>query len=171
MTQKYAFQGYDAEKMARVIGKDLPVSSKHCIELCSFIRGRKLERAKELLEEVLRMERPVSFKRFTEGAGHKHGMASGKYPLKATAELLMLLNSVEANAQQKGLNTSALTIIHACANRASRPHHYGRIRGIKAKRTHMEIVVAEREEKESKKKETKKEQKSESKEKPKGENK
>lgn len=145
-THNYAFEGYEKEKMAKVVGRDLPVSTKQSIEICTFIRGKSLEKAKEMLEEVLKMKRPVPFNRFTEGAGHKKGhIAGGRYPLKASAQILELLNSVEANAQQKGLNTSSLTIKHACANKASRPPRYGRMRGLQAKRTHVEIVAAESE--------------------------
>lgn len=143
-TQKYAFQGYDKEKMARVVGRDLSMSTKDSIEICSFIRGKKLIRAKELLENVAKEKIPVPYKRFTEGAGHRKGrMASGRYPFKASTEILMLLDSLEANAQQKGLNASALVIKHACAHMASRPPRYGRIRGRRAKRTHVELVAAE----------------------------
>lgn len=153
MAHNYSFQGYEREKMARVIGKDLPISTKQCIEICSFIKGRNLQEAKDLLEEVLKMKKPVPFKRFTEGAGHKKGrMAGGKYPLKASAEIIELLNSLEANAMQKGLNTSALVIRHACANRASKTPRYGRIRGITAKRTHVEFVAVEAEEADKKNK-------------------
>lgn len=147
MPHNYSFHGYEKEKMARVIGKDLPISTKQCIEICSFIKGRNLQKAKEMLEEVLKMKRAVPFSRFTEGAGHKKGrMAGGKYPLKASAQIIELLNSLEANAMQKGLNTSLLAIRHACANRASKTPRYGRRRGITAKRTHVEFVAAEADE-------------------------
>lgn len=143
-THKYAFQGYDKEKMARIVGRDLSMSTKDSIEICSFIRGKKLIQAKELLENVAKEKVPVPYKRFTEGAGHRKGrIASGRYPFKASTEIIMLLDSLEANAQQKGLNTSSLVIKHACAHMASRPPRYGRIRGRRAKRTHVELVVAE----------------------------
>ncbi|PIN86500.1 50S ribosomal protein L22 [Candidatus Woesearchaeota archaeon CG10_big_fil_rev_8_21_14_0_10_44_13] len=145
----YAFQGYDKEKMAKVVGRDLPISTKQSIEICNFIKGRKLEKAKEIMEAVIKMKTPVPFKRFTEGAGHKRGkIAGGRYPIKASGEILGLLNSIEANAQQKGLNTSALIIKHACANKASRPPRYGRMRGLQAKRTHIELVAVESEQSE-----------------------
>ena len=102
-----------------------------------------------MMENVIDRKIPVPFKRFTEGAGHKKGrIAAGKFPVKASTEVLALLNSLEANAQQKGLNTTNLIIKHICANNASRPPRYGRIRGILAKRSHIEIVAAEADEKE-----------------------
>lgn len=147
-THKYAFQGFEKEKMAKAVGRDLPISTKQSIEICSFIRGKNLQKAKELLLEVIRMKTPVPFRRFTEGAGHKKGnIASGRYPMKASNEILNLLNSLEANAQQKGLDTSNLVLKHLCANQASRPPRYGRIRGRTAKRSHIEIVAVESERK------------------------
>lgn len=152
-THGYAFGKYDKEKMARVVGRDLPISTKQSIEICSFIRGKSLAKAKEDMENTIAMKKPVPFKKFTEGAGHKKGkIAAGKFPVKASKEVLSLLNSLEANAQQKGLSTGNLVVNHICANKASRPPRYGRMRGIYAKRSHIEIVAAESEDLGKKKK-------------------
>ncbi|MFO8016417.1 MAG: 50S ribosomal protein L22 [Candidatus Woesearchaeota archaeon] len=150
MTGKnYAFEGYDKEKMARVIGRDLSISTKQSVEICSYLKGKNIQRAKSILADAMDLKRPIPFKRFTEGAGHKRGkIAGGKYPVKASAELLKLVNSLEANAQQKGIETSNLMIKHACANKASRPPKHGRRRGLESKRSHVEFVAVEGEKKE-----------------------
>ncbi len=89
------------------------------------------------------MQRAVPFKRFIQDLGHKAGMSAGRYPQKAAKEILRLLNSVEANAQVKGLDTSNLKIIKILANKASIPSTGRRHRGA-AKRTHVEVEVRER---------------------------
>ncbi|MBI1969717.1 50S ribosomal protein L22 [Candidatus Woesearchaeota archaeon] len=150
----YSFTGYQAEQMARALGRDLSISTKQSIEICNYLRKRKLQDAKQILEDVIQLKRAIPFKRFTERAGHKPGsMGSGKYPIKASKTLLKLLQSVEANAQQKGLNTANLVITHINAHGAGKAWHYGRRMRREMKRTHVEIVVEERrgKEEESKK--------------------
>ncbi len=85
---------------------------------------------------------------------HRKGkIAAGRYPQNASKKVLQLLNSVEANAQDKGLNIETLFIESIIPNKASRPWHQGRQRRTKMKRTHLEINVTE---KQPKTKETKK---------------
>lgn len=122
---------------------NLPVSTKHCIEICSVLRYKDVSYAKQYLEEVVNLKRAVPFKRFVMNMGHKKGMSTGRYPAKAALEILKLLKSVEANAHFKGLNTSSLKITKLVANRASIPFGGGRHR-TKTKRTHVEVEVKER---------------------------
>jgi large subunit ribosomal protein L22 len=142
---KYALQGFENDKMARAVARDAEMSPKVAIEICNYLRHRKLRQAQMLLQEVLDMKRAIPFKRFTHGLGHRRGkMASGRYPQKASEIMLKLLNSVEANAQTKGLNASELEITHLCAQRASEPAHYGRSGGGRHfKRAHVEVGVKE----------------------------
>lgn len=134
----------DNEHIAKAIGRALPVSTKHSIEICNFIRGKKLEKAKMLLNEVISHKRAVPFRRFNWGVGHRKGkMGAGRYPEKACREILKIVECAEANAQFKGLNTSDIVISHIYANEASRPWHYGRQRRRRTKRTNVEIIVEE----------------------------
>ncbi|MBW2965411.1 50S ribosomal protein L22 [Candidatus Woesearchaeota archaeon] len=160
MTSKYAFQGFNKELMARAVGRDLSISAKQAIEICNYLRHRKLVQAKNLLQETIDMKKPIPFKRFTNGLGHRRGkLASGRFPVKASTALLKLLDSVEANAQTKGFNSSELEIVHMCAHKASSPVHYGRNYGREFKRTHVEVVVQETPKKEKGKKQEKKSEK------------
>jgi large subunit ribosomal protein L22 len=157
----YAFQKFNKELMARAVGRDVAISTKQAIEISNYLRHRKLIQAKRLLEGVIELKQAIPFKRFTDGLGHKRGkMAAGRYPVKASRAFLKLLESAEANAQTKGLNTSELEIIHICAHKAHCPVHYGRHHGREFKRTHVELVVQETAQKKGKK-ETKKEAKKE----------
>ena len=134
MGKKYSAE-YDKEKMAVASGKSLPVSTKHSVEIASFIRGKKLSVAIKQLEEVMDMKRAIPFKRFNKNVGHRKGrMASGRFPQKACEQILSVLKSAEANAQFKGLSTNNLVICHVCANRASTPWRFGRQKRRKSKK-------------------------------------
>lgn len=131
---------------------NLPISTKHCIEISSFLRYKSTRFAKEYLQNVVTLRKAIPFKKFIRDIGHKAGMSAGRFPRKAAAEFLKLLNSVEANAQSKGLNTSSLKIIKLLANRAAVPMTGGRRRR-GTKRTHIEIEVSEVSRKKEKKEE------------------
>jgi len=145
-------KNYNKENMALAIGLSLPISTKHSIEICSFIRNMNLVKAKDLLKEVIEEKKAIPFKRHRGDVGHKKGkIGSGRYPKKASLEIIKLLTNIETNAQFKGLNTTNLFIKHIFANKASRQWHYGRKRRRKMKRTHIEIIVEERATEEEKK--------------------
>jgi len=132
---------------AKAVGKDLPISTKNSIEICSFIRGREMQKAKDMLRKAIEKKQAVPFKRFTNGAGHKKGMSGGKFPIKACTEILKIIELAESNAGYKGLNKGTLILKHVKADKASSPAHYGRKRGRSMKRTHIEIIVEEMEKK------------------------
>lgn len=144
MTFKNAFAKYNKELMARAAGRDLSISTKQSVEICSNIRNKPLKQGKRILEDVITEQRAIRYTRFNRGLGHKPGMASGRYPIKAATHILAVLKSAEANAQVKGLNTGNLSIVHMSAHKAARPLHYGRQRGTTMKRTHIEIVLQEK---------------------------
>lgn len=133
--------------MARVVGRSLPISTKFSVEVCNFIRNRSVSEAKGILQRVIEKKQAVPFKYYKRDLSHKRKIGPGRYPEKVASELIKLLESVEANAQFKGLNTSNLQITHINAHMASRPWHYGRKRRRKTKRTHIEIIVGEKKEK------------------------
>ena len=136
----------DGKDIAKASATSLPISTKQSIEVCNFIRNKKLEKAKAILERVLEKKEAIPFKRFGSDTGHKKGkIGTGRYPQKTAEEILKLLNSVEANAQDKGLNTDDLKIIQLIANKASTPWRFGRKRRRKSKRTHIEIIVKSKE--------------------------
>lgn len=143
MALKYAFSAYNSQLMARVMGRDLSISKKQSVEICNSIRHKSTTQAKKILEDAVAMRKAIPFTRFNWNVGHRPGMGPGRYPQKAAAEILALIKSAEANAQVKGLNTGNLSIVHINAQKASTPHHYGRQRGTKMKRTHIEIVLQE----------------------------
>ncbi len=144
MALKYAFKTYNKELMARAVGRDISISKKQSVEICKLIRHRSTAKAKRILEDAVAMRVAIPFTRFNWNVGHRSGIGPARYAVKAAGEILTLLKSAEANAQVKGLNTGNLHIVHINAQKASTPFHYGRQRGTKMKRTHIEIVLQEK---------------------------
>ena len=141
--QRTAF-GEMKENMALARGRDMGFSTKHAIEICNYLRNKRLQQAKEVLENVIAKKKAIPFKRFTNGVGHKKGnLAAGRYPIKASKDILKLLEQAESNASIKGLSIEELTIRHLVANKASTPMRFGRQIRRKTKRTHMEVIVEE----------------------------
>jgi large subunit ribosomal protein L22 len=152
MKYRYSFST-EKENVVKVVGRDLSMSRKQAIEMCTFIRNKPVAKMIGILEKVKEKNLAVPFHRFTEGAGHKRGIGAGKYPLTGSNVFISLLKSLETNAQNKGLGSN-LKIIHASAQQAPKPFHSGRKRRIRMKRVHIELAAIEEE---SVKKETKKE--------------
>ncbi len=145
MRNRYSTQDYNPSNMARVLGKDLGISTKKSIELCNFLRKKTTRDAMSILARVIAKKQAVPFKRFKMEIPHRSpGLGPGKYPIKVAREFIRLIKEVESNAQQKGLDTNNLLLKHMIANKASRPWHFGRQRRTKMKRTHIEIVVEEK---------------------------
>lgn len=142
MTQyRYAYQGYDAKKMARAVGIGLNISFKQAMEICKHIRHRSLKSARTILNAVLEMKQAVPYKAHNKDVPHRPGMMAGRYPQNASKAILKILDSVEANATSKGL--SNLYITHIMANIAPAIRRGGRNAG-EGKRAHVEIVVEEK---------------------------
>lgn len=135
---------------ARVSGRDMPVSTKQAIEISKFIRGRYVKESIDLLGQVAEKKIAVPFRRFNRDMGHKPGMAAGRYPEKSTKAFIKLLNSLQANAENKGLDTEFLRITTIIPNRASISWHFGRFRRRKMRRTNIEIIAEEAEESQKK---------------------
>ena len=152
----YSMKNYDKEHMARSYGRELSVSKKYAVEICKFIRNKNLEKAKKILQDVVDLKKAIPFTRFNKDLGHKKKIGPGKYPVKTAEQILKMFKELEANAQQKGLSTANLQIVHISAKKGSAQWRYGRKRRRRMKRTNIEIVVEEKTPKEKKKVEEKK---------------
>ncbi len=114
----YSITDINLEKTAKASGRELRVSPKHAREVCKTIKGMKLDQAKNYLQQVILKKKPVPFRRFNKKVGHRKGLEnafSGRYPVKAAQQILMVLEGAEANAEFKGLDMERLRIIHASA--------------------------------------------------------
>ena len=135
--------GYKAgQHEAKAVGVGLPISFKHGSEVANLVRGMKVSRAKTTLDNVMRFKEAVPYTRYFEEIAHQKNVGPGRFPIKTCKHILAIIESAEANAQFKGLNTGNLIIKHIAAQGGGKVHHYGR-NGRKAKRAHIEIVLAE----------------------------
>ena len=123
---------------AVVNAKSLPISAKHSVAICRFIKNKKIEKAIEILEEVLVQKKAVPMK--GEIPHRKGKIMSGRYPQKAVGHFIKLLKNLEANAIVNELDEPV--IVEAIANLAQRP--YGRFGKTKKKRTHVRIKCIEK---------------------------
>ncbi|MEK6835050.1 MAG: 50S ribosomal protein L22 [Nanoarchaeota archaeon] len=130
--------------------KNLGISTKKSIEIANFIRHKNLENAKKMLKSVIEMKQAVPYKRHNKDIPHRPGMMAGRYPIKTCEVILKLLDSVKANAQNKGLSSN-LVISEIVANQGNKQMHSTMKGRMKMKRTHLRIVVKEIEKKETKK--------------------
>jgi len=122
---------------AVVNGKDLPISTKHAVAICNFIRNKNVDVAVYNLEQVLKFKKPVPMR---GEIPHRKGIMSGRYPIKATAEFIKLLKSLKANAMVNELELEKYKIF-CKANIASRP--YKRFGTGRFKRSHVTLKLTE----------------------------
>ena len=139
------------KNQAQANGRDIGISTKQSIEICNFIKKKETSKAKSLLEGVIKLKTAVPYNRFKRDIPHRKGMASGRYPSKAAQEFLRLVNLAESNAKEKGLDSEKLFIRYAIANKGASSRHAGRFRGLKRKRTHISIILEEKQKRSEKK--------------------
>ena len=141
----------DGDKIARAKANELPCSPKHSIEIAKFIRGKTTKQAIAYLEDVVALKKAIPFKKFNRNVAHKRCLDkwdAGRYPVKASADYLKLLRSVEKNAEYIGLDTEKLEIFLVSANRGRRmrgvfPRAMGRATPKFAESVNVEIFVRE----------------------------
>ena len=146
----------DPDNIVRARGLNLPISTKDSIEICNFIRSKNLVKARKQLTLVLEKKVAIPQNRFNSDRGHRKGkIGPGFFPEKPAKEFIQLLNNLESNAFNKGLNVEQLIIKRAVSNKGEVPYRHGRWRTA-SKRTHIELMAQEKESKKEKTKEAKK---------------
>jgi len=136
-----------AKKIAVVRAWNLPISRKNSVHVARAIKYLPLEKAKKYLEDVIAKKRSIPFFRYNRDIPHRNDLngpiKAGRYPEKVARHFLRLLNSLEKNAQYSGLNTNKLLIIHAAAHKGTTVWGRIRMKTVRRKRTHVEIVAME----------------------------
>jgi large subunit ribosomal protein L22 len=148
---KYSIQGLDPDRTAIASGRDLRVSHKAAREICHYVRGMRLEKAKDVLQEVAELKRPVPYRRHKKKVAHRKGVEgfdAGRFPKKAAEAILKILDQVEANAEFKGLYSDRLKIIHIASHKGRVirnyiPRAFGRSSPYFNYLTHVEVAVEE----------------------------
>ena len=108
------------------------ISFKQSMDVADSIRNRSLAKAKNFLTEVLDGQKTIDGKKV--------------FP-KATQAFLTLLNSAEANAKQKNMDTEKLFIRIAKADKGGkyvRPKSLAKFRGREAKVSNITVVLEEK---------------------------
>ncbi len=131
---KYAYQPKDELNAARAMGYEMDISFKHAVEICRAIKGKKIDDAIAYLEDVVAMKKAVPFKNHKKKVAHRRGLEkwyAGRYPVKASREIIKVLKNLKANAEYKGLEVNRLVITHAQAKKGRvlkryMPRAYGR---------------------------------------------
>ena len=142
--QRYG--GFAREHSAMVFSRNLNISPKYSVEICHFIRGKSLSVMRRYLERVVILEQAIPFFRYNQDMSHQASCRGpGRFPVSASKAFLIMFNSLEKNAEVKGLDTSRLVIARALAHHAPPPARSGR-HGRAGKRAHVELLVIEREE-------------------------
>ena len=129
-----------------VNAKSVPVSTKYAIEICKFIKGKRIGDAIIDLQQVALLKKAVPMK--GEYAHKKgKGMSGGKYPQRASQHFIVLLKSLAGNATNHEILEPI--IVEARVNWAPAP--MGRFGRVKRKRTHITLKAIEMKIKENKK--------------------
>ena len=133
------------------------VSLKYAIEICRFIKNKRIGDAIRDLEEVIVKKKHVPMR---GEYAHKHGKGkvasgAGKYPVGASEHFIVYLKSLSGNATQSDMNEPY--VAEASANKAPKP--MGRFGRWERKRCHIRLVAKELKAEEKKKTKNKKQEK------------
>ena len=142
----------DPEKTAKASGRELRVSHKAAREVCRAVKGMMLSNAKTYLRDVIEKKKAVPFRRHKKKVGHRSGLEktfAGRYPVKVSQKILLVIEAAEANAENKGLDLDRLSILHAAAYPGIKikrytPRAHGRASPKFKTTTHIEIVLEEK---------------------------
>ncbi|MBP6857384.1 hypothetical protein KBC25_03090 [Candidatus Pacearchaeota archaeon] len=129
-----------------VNAKSVPISTKYAVNLCKFVKGKRIGDAIRDLEQVVLLKKAVPMKgEYSHKKGK--GMSGGAYPQKAAKHFIILLKSLAGNANNHEIIEPI--IVEARANWAPAPR--GRFGRVRRKRTHITLKAVEMKIKENKK--------------------
>jgi large subunit ribosomal protein L22 len=148
----YSFRIPDESKVAKAVIREVPVHPKVIVEIAKAINGMNLKKAEKFLQNVIEQKEPVPFRRSNKKVSHKRGLSdrwgvpSGRYPIKASKYVLKLLENVENNAENKGLEVEKLVISHIAVSKGltlkrAMPRAFGRADVIRKFRSNVEVIV------------------------------
>ncbi|KAJ5767288.1 uncharacterized protein N7511_004904 [Penicillium nucicola] len=150
---RYAAQEIENGKSARARGSYLRVSFKNTRETAQAINGMKLSKAVTFLENVTTKTMAVPMRRYAGSTGRtaqgkQFGVSKARWPVKSAEHILDLLKNAEANADGKGLDTSALVVKRIQVNQAPKGRRrtyraHGRINPYMTNPCHIELILTE----------------------------
>ncbi len=122
---------------AAASGNDLHISTKQGMAICDMIRGKDLDTALKMLEEVVVYKRVVEMNNRQVGHRHGKGIMAGRYPITATHEFIRLVKQLKANAMHNELELEKY-VLFCLVNKAGGTWKSG---GRRAKRTHVSLKL------------------------------
>lgn len=143
-------EGLDPDSSVKASLREVDLSPKWSREVCAAIRGLRLQDARRLLEDVVAKRRMIPYRRYRKLRGHhSQTRGPGGYPVKVAKSLLKLLDTLEANAEFKGLDTDRLVLVHAEVHRARVikkffPRAFGRASPHNRALVHIEVAALQR---------------------------
>jgi large subunit ribosomal protein L22 len=148
----YAFQSYDKTKHVRASIREKDISHKHAREIAVAIKGRSIEKSRELLENVISRKEAIPYRRYNNEVAHRSnirdGFFAGRFPKKAASEFLKILDNLESNAEYKGMDLDRLRIVSAAVHKGTKlkrfqPRAMGRSSPKFDTLVHVELVAQE----------------------------
>ena len=120
-------------------GVSAPISKKHSMYICSFIKHKPIDLAISQLEEVLKFKRAIPFK---GEIPHRHelGGKPGRYPQNASRYFIKLLKGLKGNVLVNLMDLDKTRIVLASASWDARPARSG---GRSAKRSYIILKAKE----------------------------
>jgi ribosomal protein L22 len=128
-----------------VNAKSIPVSTKYAINICKFIKGKRIGDAIRDLDRVVLLKKVVPMKgEYSHQKGK--GISGGSFPQRASKHFIVLLKSLAGNATNHEIEEPF--IFEASANWAPAPK--GKFGKVRRKRTHITLKAKEMKIKEKK---------------------
>ncbi|MCC5447067.1 50S ribosomal protein L22 [Candidatus Nanobsidianus stetteri] len=123
------------KKIVTVSSINLPISRKDSEMVGRFIKYLTIPYAKKYLEMVIEKKIAVPYYRYhKKQAHHKNVMGKvpyGRYPVKVSKYFIKLLNSLENNAKNMGLDPNKVVIVSVNVSKGNK--FPGRLRVVKIK--------------------------------------
>ena len=150
---KYGTTPQNIEKSVKAKASNIRVSYKNTFETANAVKGMKLKKAVQYLNDVKLHKRCIPFRQYNRGVGRtpqckewKH--TQGRWPEKSVDFLLSILKNLESNAEKKGLNIENLVVDHVSVNQAAKMRRrtyraHGRINAYLSSPAHIEVIATE----------------------------
>ena len=151
MSYSFKKETVNEERTSTAMRSEMHISPKHSFEICRELKGKMTGDAKAYLEEVIDMKRAVPFKRHKRNVAHRSslvGWDAGRYPVKASSEILKLIVDAESNALYKDLEPDRMRIKHIATKkgrtiRGFMPRAMGRATPKNTETVTVEILLEE----------------------------
>ena len=138
----------DPDTTAKALGKELTISPKLSREVAGMVRGMNVNKAIQVLEEVVALKRPVPLKRYNKRVSHKQGVGPGRYPEKVAKAFLIVIQGAVSNAVYKGLDVDSMVLRTITVSRGRTlpghmPRAHGRATQWNQDTVNLEVIIEE----------------------------